>query len=375
MASSRRTWGTIRKMRNGHYQASYVAEDTARYYGPHTYSAKVDAEGWLSAERRLIEMGAWTPPAAREAAATALQVTVRGYADQWLRERNLAPKTKWLYRHALDSRILPVFGDERLGDVTPALVRTWWAGLDKSTPTANSHAYRLLKTIFNTAVADKLVNQNPVAVEGAGKLSQRRDLEVLTAAQLAALVADMPVEYRAAALVLAWCSLRFGEAIELRRRDIVRVEGVASVIRVRRSATKVGDRIVVGDPKSNAGSRDVSIPPHVATVLTEHMHDRVGPGPDAFLFTTRRGGGRLTQRAFTLAFKNSAEKVLKRTDLRVHDLRHTGATLSAQAGATTRELMTRLGHSTPAMSLRYQHSSAGRDAAIAARLSELANGS
>ena len=63
-----------------------------------------------------------------------------------------------------------------------------------------------------------------------------------------------------------------------------------------------------------------------------------------------------------------------RSDLRWHDLRHTGATLAAHAGATTRELMDRLGHSTSVMAMRYQHVADDRPAEIARRLSLLATG-
>ena len=56
---------------------------------------------------------------------------------------------------------------------------------------------------------------------------------------------------------------------------------------------------------------------------------------------------------------------------RFHDLRHTAATLAVAAGASTRELMVRMGHSSSAAALRYQHVMAGRDAAIAATLDEL----
>ncbi len=61
-----------------------------------------------------------------------------------------------------------------------------------------------------------------------------------------------------------------------------------------------------------------------------------------------------------------------RPDLRFHDLRHTGAVLAAATGATLAELMARLGHSTPAAAMRYQHASADRDRAIAEKLSGLA---
>jgi Phage integrase family len=57
--------------------------------------------------------------------------------------------------------------------------------------------------------------------------------------------------------------------------------------------------------------------------------------------------------------------------LRFHDLRHSAATLALAAGANTRELMERMGHTSPAVALRYQHVMAGRDQAIAAALDEL----
>ena len=60
-----------------------------------------------------------------------------------------------------------------------------------------------------------------------------------------------------------------------------------------------------------------------------------------------------------------------RKDLRWHGLRHTGAVLAAQTGATLAELMGRLGHSTPGAAMRYQHAAAVRDTEIARRLSAL----
>ena len=76
-------------------------------------------------------------------------------------------------------------------------------------------------------------------------------------------------------------------------------------------------------------------------------------------------------RAFTKPIKQGFASVGK-PDMRVHDLRHVGATLAAQAGATTKELMARIGHTTPAMAMRYQIAAQERDAVIAERLSELA---
>jgi integrase len=67
-----------------------------------------------------------------------------------------------------------------------------------------------------------------------------------------------------------------------------------------------------------------------------------------------------------------AREAAGRPDLRFHDLRHTGAVLAAQTGATLADMMARLGHSTPGAAMRYQHAAEGADARIAAGLSRLA---
>jgi integrase len=99
------------------------------------------------------------------------------------------------------------------------------------------------------------------------------------------------------------------------------------------------------------------------------MKVHTGRGPEAFVFTTTRGQ-RLSTTAFTKAVKAGFASVGK-PDMRVHDLRHVGATLAAQAGATTKELMRRIGHTTPAMAMRYQIAAADRDAAIAEAMSRM----
>lgn len=366
----RRAWGKLRTLRSGRIQASYVTADGRRHYAPNTYTTKMDAEGWLSNERKLIELGEWTPPEARAALKSVAGLTLREYADRWMKHRDLTPKTRALYTRLLDSRILPTLGDETLRAITPAMVRTWWVGLDSKTATANSHAYQLLKAIYNTAVEDKAATENPCQIKSAGKPPKPRDVKPLTPAELAKVAESAPEKYRAAVPVAAWCGLRFGELIELRRKD-VHAEGDRIVLRIRRAATsveKIG--LVVGRPKTDAGIRDVTVPPHVAEILREHMKAHTGKGPESLVFTTTRGL-RLSQTAFTKAVKKGLAEVGK-PDMRVHDLRHVGATLAAQAGATTKELMSRLGHTTPAMAMRYQIAAADRDAQIAAAMSKLA---
>jgi integrase len=367
----RRSWGQLRTMRNGSVQASYIANDGRRYYAIRPFETRLDAEGWLANERKFIELGGWSPPEARAAAKVTEGVTVREYAEKWLPQRDLTPKTHALYRDLLKSQIYPGLGEEMLRAITPATVRAWWVGLGKTTPTRNTHAYQLLRAIFNTAREDKLITENPCQIKAAGKPPKPRDVQPLTPAELVKVAEAAPEAYRAAVPLAAWCGLRFGELIELRRKDI-HTSGQQTVLKIRRAATYVDGKIIVGSPKTDAGIRDVTVPPHVAELLREHMAVHTRRGPESFVFTTTRGL-RLSQTAFTKAVKAGFASVGK-PGMRVHDLRHVGATLAAQAGATTKELMKRIGHTTPGMAMRYQIAAAERDAAIAEKLSELANG-
>lgn len=363
-------------MRSGSVQASYIHDDGRRYYAPHTFTTKMDGEGWLANERRLIELGEWSPPESRELARAHRTVTVREYAESWLTEKQATgahtPKTHHLNRELLDGRILHALGDEMMRAITPADIRAWWVALcfEKKTPTRNTHAYQLLKTIFNAALSDKLVAENPCQIKSAAKPPKAREVEALTTAELAKVAEAAPECYRVAVFVAAWCGLRSGELFELRRKDI-HVAGERMVIKVRRQATRVGNKLVIGPPKTEAGIRDIVVPPHVADMLREQMKTHTGRGPESFVFTTTRGL-RLSTTAFTKSLKRGLADVGKPT-MRVHDLRHVGATWAAIAGATQKELMARIGHATPAMAMRYQIASADRDAAIASAMSQLAS--
>lgn len=88
------------------------------------------------------------------------------------------------------------------------------------------------------------------------------------------------------------------------------------------------------------------------------------------LLWTGGDGGPLHDQVMREAHKRGAQAIGKPT-LTIHDLRRTGATLAAQSGATTKEIMRRLGHTTAAMAMLYQVADDERDAAVARRMGEL----
>jgi integrase len=365
---SRRSFGRLRRLRSGRWQPAYIGPDNALHHAPTTYEAKIDAEGWLANERRLIAAGDWVPPDHRSALAASKSHTLAEYAAPWLADRTLKPRTRDHYQHLLDRLILPGLGDKPLKAITPVVIRSWHAELGSKTPTLRAHAYGLLRTILGSAVHDGMIASNPCHIRGAGNSKRVHKIKPATLGELEALTAAMPARYQAMTLLAAWCGLRFGELTELRRSDIDMKNGR---IRVRRAVVHVGGKPVVTTPKSDAGIRDVAIPPHLLPILKTHIAEHAEFGRDGLLFPAA-GGGHLAPSSLYKVFY-PARKAAGRPDLRWHDLRHTGAVLAAATGATLAELMARLGHSTQGAALRYQHAAADRDLEIARRLSAMAD--
>ncbi len=365
MGRERRQFGRLRKLPSGRWQAAYSGPDTAVYKAPDTFATKLDAEAWLTDRRREIDREAWSPPGAPAASGR----TLAEYAEPWLAQRTLKPRTRAHYDQLLRNLILPAFGPSTLASITSAKVREWHAGLGNRTPTLRAHAYSLLRTILGSAVTDELLTANPCTLRGAGSSKRVHKVKPASLTEIAALVDAMPPKYRAMTLLAAWCGLRFGELTELRRQDVDLKNGM---LHVRRGVVRVHGEAVVGTPKSAAGIRDVAVPPHLLPGVEQHLAEHAQPGRDGLLFPALQGG-HLSPTALYTVF-HPARETAGRPDLRWHDLRHTGAVLAASTGATLAELMGRLGHSTPQAALRYQHAAEGRDAQIAAALSVLAEG-
>ncbi|BCI83174.1 putative prophage phiRv2 integrase [Mycolicibacterium sp. TY66] len=363
MARKRRGFGRLRQLPSGRWQAAYIGPDGNLHKAKRTYATETDAEGWLADERRKIDLETWGAVERSDG------ITLRAYADQWMELRTLRPRTRQHYRSMLNRLILPTLGDVKLVTLTPARVRQWHASLGATHSTRNAHAYALLHAICSTAVQDEVLDANPCRIRAAMQTKRKRDVDVLTPAQVDRLASLMPEHLSASVIMAAWCGLRWGETSELRRKD---VNGDASVLRIRRAVTYRKGAFDVGEPKTAAGIRDVAVPPHVRPVILAHLNDHVAAAPESLLFPMP-DGGHMHGDNYRPFWEKAREGIGKPT-LRVHDLRHVGAVLAAQSGATTAELMHRLGHTTPAMALRYQHVAEGRDAEIAERLSKLAAG-
>jgi integrase len=253
----------------------------------------------------------------------------------------------------------------RSGRLDTLLVREWRARLleEGVSATVAAKAYRLLRAVLMTAVNEgRLIPRNPCQVRGADR-EVAGERPVLSVAEVMALADEVPARYRAMILLTTFASLRFGEVTALERRDI---DLDAGTVDVRRAFVEVqGKGLVAGPPKSRAGLRRVALPRAVAAELRKHLAEYVG--------RTRRRSCSRARRALRSG-RGNARRLMRWNDalaavglpgVRFHDLRHTGNTLAARSGVSTRDLMTRMGHASVRAAIVYQHATTEADARIA----------
>ncbi|MEU3303368.1 tyrosine-type recombinase/integrase [Streptomyces sp. NPDC006678] len=358
----RRRFGSVRQLKSGRWQARYRDPATGQLRSAEqTYASKTDAEVALTHIEADISRGQWEDPDKGA-------VPFSEYADAWLRDRKLADRSRERNEAVIRLHIKPTSGAGTLADVTTSRVRAWRGNLlaaGVGEPTVVK-AYQILRAMMSTAVDDELIRRNPCRVKGADRYDVP-ERPVLTVPEVYAVADAIAPWYRLLVLLAAFTTLRFGELASLRRRD---VDLTARVVLVQRAQAEMQDgRLFDKAPKSAAGVRPVAFPDDLLADVTEHLERYAGAGRDGHVFLGPQGG-RLRRSNFRDDWIKARTKARLSGDVHFHDLRHTGNTLAA-AGASTRELMTRMGHSTARAALIYQHMTADRDRAIADRLGAL----
>ncbi|WP_409328897.1 site-specific integrase [Trujillonella humicola] len=313
-----------------------------------------------------MDSGRWIDPKAGKE-------TLQVYAERWVetrlvRGRPLAPRTAELYRAQLKNHIVPALGSTPLRQLEASAVRAWYGKLSGPRgpgQVTTAKCYRLLRAICTTAVEDNLIAKNPCSIRGAGQ-ERSSERPMFTLAQVQALTDAVEDRWRALILLAAWTGLRIGELSALRREHLDLAAGTVSV---RSSVVDVvGQERSYGPPKSAASRRTVAIPPHIIDDLERHLATYAQPGANGLVFVGPKGGP-VRRNNFSQVWAPAAKAAGLPFGSHLHDLRGWGATIAARHGATTKELMHRLGHASPAMALRYQRAEQERDAALAAAMS------
>jgi integrase len=312
-----------------------------------TFTRKIDADRWAVAQAVRKDSGTWVDP-------TGGQIKFSDFARQYLASKpGLKPKTKVSYESLLNACILPEFGNMTLSAVKPIAVDAWVRGLTERglSHSRTRQAYGLLGAIFKRAVKLDLLVSSPCRVDRLPSHSTA-EMRFLSSAEVQLLAEIIEPPYGAMVLVLAYTGIRLGEASALRREkcDLIRRRLLIS-----ESLAEVNGTIIFGPTKTHQ-QRSVVVPEFVSQVLDDHLKTNVDTGKDSLVFTSPDGRPLRPSNFRNRYWLPAVERAELTTPLRIHDLRHTYASLAARAGASTKDIQVQLGHKDPALTLRvYQH--------------------
>ena len=284
-------------------------------------------------------------------------------AQRFTAGRSVKQKTASGERSLLDSRILPRWENVQLAHIVESEIRTWLADMQREVSSSRARqAFILYRQILDLAVADRALAKNPAQGVKAPRAKTSRDAVFLTVEQVHQIADVMP---RAAdgtlARFLAFTGLRWGEAVAV---TVDALDFTRHIVHVRRTYSEDGGKIITGVPKDHA-ARWVPFPPGLDEDLQALVKGRPGA---ADVFQTPGGGvlrsGNWTSRvlrpaALTVNAPADGETPEEReargglipAGLRIHDLRHTAASVAISAGANVKALQRMLGHESATMTL------------------------
>lgn len=247
-----------------------------------------------------------------------------------LRESTCATKAGH-FEHA----ILPFFGKMKLADITPVHVRRWQNDIIKRyKPTTQKQIHGLLSALFNFAMRFYRLKENPARLAGSIGAFKAHSAKFWTVDQFNKVMQYIEPGYLAAFSLLFYGGLRIGELLALEIRDY---NPAARTISISKSLEYINGKNYIGPTKNAQSTRIISIPASVAALIDEYMNFLYEPEPHEplFIYCTR---SRLAYRLDEAARKAGLEKI------RLHDLRHSHASMLINLGINILAISKRLGH-------------------------------
>ncbi|MFD8619402.1 tyrosine-type recombinase/integrase [Streptomyces sp. NPDC059513] len=310
--------------------------------------------------------------------------TVEAWLTHWV--ENIAPlavneNTMVGYGVAVRKHLIPALGAHRLDKLGPEHIERFYGRMQTDGRRAGTihQIHRTFRTALNEAVRRGHLTRNPVQLAKAPRLSDE-EIEPYTVDEVKRLLVAADKRRNAARWAVALAlGLRQGEALGLKWADVDMERGVLMVRRSRRRpryAHGCGDPCgrkagycpqrkrtnpETADTKSRAGRRVVGLPAQLADLLSAHQvkqeAERLEAGDkwtdEGWLFATPDGRGSSTRTDYDDWKELLAAAGVR--DGRLHDARHTAATVLLILGVSERAVMGLMGWSTTAMAARYQH--------------------
>jgi integrase len=302
------------------------------------------------------------------------KLSLREYLrDEWLPaiEATVRPSSFRAYKQHVECHICPHLGSVPLQKLSGAQINALYAklaltgkqnGKSGLSPLSIRHVHATLHRALKDAVRWERITRNPIdaadppSIRGDGS----RELKTWSAEQLSAFLTSTRDE-RLSPLwyLLAMTGMRRGEALGLRWEDVDLENGRLAV---RRALIPIGAAVVVSEPKTARGRRSVALDPETVEALkrqaAQQLADQLEKG-DAWretgLVFTKEDGEAWHPEVVSRSFRQAVKRSLLPA-IRLHDLRHTHATLALRAGIHPKVVSERLGHATIAITLdTYSH--------------------
>jgi integrase len=368
--AKRNSWGAIRKLpHNGRFQASYIAPDGFRHNGPDTFRTKTDASTYLAGVRADISEGRWVDP--KSVTASAEIPEFLAFAKAHINKQttrggeHLRKSTKAVYLRQLEGHCRPFFGLP-VDKITKQMIDELYSTIAASGKrTTASKIYKLLSSIFKRAIDYKYLEENPCSIKGANYASSRKKVSTPKKDQVCAIVEAMNPRFKFLVLLCAYGGFRFGEATELRRKDVevAHENGERRYkFNVERAVTFVAGGFVVDRPKSARSVRKVIVPIQINLFVEKYLENMEDKDPEALLFCNSSAKKGIDPHIRHDVVAKNWVRALKRAGIEdegitFHSLRHFAGTTYHEAGATIPNLMEWLGDSSIASIQRYLHPS------------------
>ena len=280
-------------------------------------------------------------------------------ADMETRLREHTMRTK---KYIVELKILPYFGNKRVNDITAADIRQWQNELIKMgySPTYLKTINNQLSAIFNYAVRYYDLKSNPCVKAGSMGKSKAEEMNFWTGEEFRKFI-DSVMNKRLsymAFMTLYWTGMRMGELLALNPKD---VDLEKRTISITKSYQRLGKKDVITPPKTPKSKRVITIPEFLAADIKDYMdslyelqeNDRLFPITKYYLEHEMQRG-----------IKESGVK-----RIRVHDLRHSHASMLIELGFSPLEIANRLGHEKVETTLNtYAHLYPNKQTKLAERL-------
>jgi len=316
----------------GGYQVRY--RDPNNRLRSRTFRRKVDASRFAQSIEADKARGDWLDP-------RLARVTFGQYVEEWLPTiANLKPTTRGGYESLLRAHLLPQFRNAPLGKIKPKDVHAFIAKLEKRelSPARIRQAYRLLSMILKSAVESDYIAKSPCVGVRLPKWTKRKT-NYLTAEEVERVAEAAAPNNETLIYLLAYGGLRWGEAVALRRG---RCNLLRRSIDVRESASEADGQLHFGSTKTYE-ARTVPLPGFLVEKLARHL--KTVPRDAGVLVFTSGGKPLRSSNWRRRVWFPALEAAGLPKDTRIHDLRHTCASLLIDQGHSPKAIQEHLGHS------------------------------